>query len=66
MYVDVLEGVFSPKPFNVNLQYQTGQPIPRGNGESYDHGYGISTWLETETEFGKATRRSVPPPPRTP
>lgn len=40
------------KPFNLNLQYQEGQPIPQVEGRNYGKAYGISAWLETETDYG--------------
>lgn len=42
----------SLKPFNLNLQAQQSQPIPRVDGETFDYGFGASAWLETQTEFG--------------
>jgi len=40
------------KPFNLNLQYQEGQPIPHVPGRNYSKAYGISAWLETQTDYG--------------
>ena len=40
------------KPFNVNIQYQLGQPIPFATSEKYDYSYGISAFLETNSEYG--------------
>jgi hypothetical protein len=40
------------KPFNLNMQYQRSQAIPRVEGAEYEYGYGASAWLETKTEFG--------------
>ena len=40
------------KPFNLNVQYQLGQDIPRAESLQYDHGYAVSTWIETENEIG--------------
>ena len=39
------------KPFNVNVQYQLGQPIPFATSEKYDYSYGISAFLETNDEY---------------
>ena len=52
IYVEAFKGLFELKPFNLNLQYQRGQDIPFSEGEKYDYGYGVSAWLETESEFG--------------
>lgn len=40
------------KPFNLNLQYQDGQPIPHVEGRSYNTSYGASTWLESQGDHG--------------
>ena len=40
------------KPFNLNLQYQHGEPIPKVKGATYGSTYSLSAWLETEREFG--------------
>lgn len=52
VYVDDKKWLGNFKPFNINMQVQRSQPIPRVDGESYDYGVGASAWLETETEFG--------------
>ncbi len=39
------------KPFNLNVQYQLSQPIPRVPGEEYDYGYGASAKLEFQNEL---------------
>ena len=51
------------KPFNVNVQYQLGQPIPFAPSEKYDYSYGISAFLETDDEYALGiayNRASVP------
>jgi len=50
-YVDVERWV-DIKPFNVNLQYQHGEPIPKVQGASYGSAYSVSAWLETESALG--------------
>jgi len=40
------------KPFNLNLQYQHGQPIPHVFNRSYGNAYGASAWLETQSDRG--------------
>jgi predicted porin len=52
VYVDDEKWLGNFKPFNLNMQVQRSQPIPRVDGESYDFGIGASAWLETQTEFG--------------
>ena len=42
----------SIKPFNVNLQYSLGQPIPEVKGEDYDYNWGLSAWLENDSRVG--------------
>ena len=40
------------KPFNLNLQYQNGEPIPKIPGASYGSAYSFSAWLEAENDLG--------------
>lgn len=40
------------KPFRLNAQYQDGQPIPGLQNRAYGRAVGISTWLETLSEYG--------------
>jgi len=40
------------KPFNLNLQYQHGQPIPQVEGRKYGKAYGASAWLESQGDHG--------------
>lgn len=40
------------KPFNLNLQFQEGQPIPHVPGVTYGKAYGASAWLETQADRG--------------
>ncbi len=52
------------KPFNLNVQYQLGQPIPGIGAIDYEYGYSASAFLETENELGigVAYNRAVVPP----
>ena len=63
VYVDDFQGLFDLKPFNLNIQYQRPTDIPFTESDKYEYGYGISVWLETESEFGigLAYNRSVVP-----
>lgn len=51
------------KPFNLNLQYQAGQPIPGVDNAEFDDGVQASAFLETQSEFsvGIAYSRSLLP-----
>ena len=40
------------KPFNINLQYQHGEQIPKVPNARYGSTYSASAWLETENELG--------------
>lgn len=40
------------KPFNLNLQYQFGQPIPQVSDRKYEESWGASAWLETQNDRG--------------
>ena len=40
------------KPFNLNVQYQKGEPIPRVENRSYENAYGASAWLESQRDQG--------------
>jgi hypothetical protein len=52
LYIEHPDWMSSFKPFNLNVQYQQSQPIPRVDSAKYEYGYSASAWLETETEFG--------------
>jgi len=39
------------KPFNLNLQFQEGQPIPGVEGQRYGKAWGASAWLESQTNY---------------
>jgi predicted porin len=40
------------KPFNLNVQYQYGRPIPWVEDRYYGDSYGASAWLETKKDRG--------------
>lgn len=52
VYVDNRKWLGLFKPFNLNLQYQLGQPIPELENEKYIDSFGASAWLETQSELG--------------
>ena len=51
VYIDP-KGWQSIKPFNLNLQYATGQPIPEVRGQKYDYSWSASAWLESTSNLG--------------
>jgi outer membrane protein N len=62
IYVNTEETVLHRfKPFNLNLQYQKGQPIPFAQGEKYSESYGASALLEAKKGItvGVAYNRAV-------
>jgi predicted porin len=40
------------KPFNFNVQYQKGQPIPHVKNRDYGQAWGASAWLESQKDYG--------------
>jgi len=40
------------KPFNLNLQYQRDEPIPRVENRNYGDAFGASAWLESQKDQG--------------
>jgi hypothetical protein len=40
------------KPFNLNLQYQQDEPIPRVENRNYGKAFGASAWLESQKDQG--------------
>ena len=44
--------VIKIKPFNINMQYQQGQPIPAVQNRNYGQTWGASAWLESQNDFG--------------
>jgi predicted porin len=51
IYTSALKAV-RIKPFNLNVQYQKGQPIPHVENGKYDRAYGASAWLESQGDHG--------------
>jgi predicted porin len=51
LYVDAF-GKLPIKPFNLNMQYQHGQPIPLVEGADFGNQFGASARLETEAGWG--------------
>lgn len=51
LYIDTQRWV-GIKPFNLNIQYQSGENIPHVAGHSYGTTLGLSAWLETEKNYG--------------
>jgi predicted porin len=40
------------KPFNLNVQFQSGQPIPKVENRKYADAFGASAWLESQGDRG--------------
>jgi hypothetical protein len=45
-YMDFLPETWNVEPFNLSVQLQSGQPIPRLEGVKYQNAIGLSTVLE--------------------
>ena len=50
-YMDFLPESWNVEPFNLNVQLQSGQPIPRVEGVKYQNAIGLSTVLELSDDF---------------
>ena len=50
-YMDFLPETWNVEPFNLNVQLQSGQPIPRVEGVKYQNAIGLSTVLELSDDF---------------
>jgi len=59
-YIDFLPEAWKVKPFNLNIQLQSDQPIPRVDGENYQNAIGLSAVLESREDysFGIAYNRA--------
>ena len=59
-YMDLLPVTWDVKPFNLNIQLQNGQPIPRVEGVSYQNAIGLSAVFESTDDytFGIAYNRA--------
>ncbi|MGB5517553.1 MAG: hypothetical protein WBO73_03685 [Gammaproteobacteria bacterium] len=50
-YVDFLPEAWKVKPFNLNIQLQGDQPIPRVDGVNYLNAIGLSAVLESRSDY---------------
>ncbi len=50
-YIDFLPETWKVKPFNLNIQLQSDQPIPRVDGVNYQNAIGLSAVLESRKNF---------------
>jgi len=50
-FMDFLPVTWDVKPFNLNIQLQNGQPIPRVEGVSYQNAIGLSAVFESTDDF---------------
>lgn len=59
-YIDFLPESWKVKPFNLNIQLQSDQPIPGVDGVNYQNAIGLSAVLESRTDytFGFAYNRA--------
>jgi predicted porin len=51
LYMDVSSWT-GIKPFNLNVQYQSDEPVPRANGLKYGSTFSLSAWFETQRDIG--------------
>jgi len=59
-YIDFLPEAWKVKPFNLNIQLQSDQPIPGVDGENYQNALGLSAVMESTDDysFGIAYNRA--------
>jgi len=59
-FIDFLPETWKVKPFNLNIQLQSDQPIPRVDGVNYQNAIGLSAVLESSDDysFGIAYNRA--------
>ena len=50
-YMDFLPVTWDVEPFNLNVQLQNGQPIPRVEGKYYQNAIGLSAVFESSDDF---------------
>ncbi len=59
-FIDFLPERWGVKPFNLNIQLQSDQPVPRVQGVNYENAIGVSAVLESREDytFGVAYNRA--------
>ena len=59
-FIDFLPQKWKQKPFNLNIQLQSGQPIPGVDGVDYQYAFGLSAVLDSRDDyaFGVAYNRA--------
>ena len=50
-YIDFMPERWKVNPFNLNIQFQSGQPIPGVEGVDYQYAYGLSAVLDSRKDF---------------
>ena len=50
-YIDFLPAGWKVNPFNLNIQVQSGQPIPGVEGENYQYAFGLSAVLDSTEDY---------------
>jgi len=50
-YIDFMPEKWKVNPFNLNIQFQSGQPIPGVEGVDYQYAYGLSAVLDSRKDY---------------
>lgn len=50
-YIDFMPEKWKVNPFNLNIQFQSGQPIPGVEGVSYQYSFGLSAVLDSRKDY---------------
>lgn len=60
-YIDFMPEKWKTNPFNLNIQFQSSQPIPGIEGVSYQYAFGLSAVLDSTENytFGVAYNRAI-------
>ena len=59
-FIDFMPEKWKVNPFNLNIQFQSGQPIPNVDGVNYQYAFGLSAVLDSREDytFGIAYNRA--------
>lgn len=50
-YIDFMPEKWQVNPFNLNIQFQSGQPIPGVEGVNYQYAFGLSAVLDSRDDY---------------
>ncbi len=50
-YIDFMPEKWQVNPFNLNIQFQSGQPIPGVDGVNYQYAFGLSAVLDSRDDY---------------